>query len=242
MEWCCRVGSGSPTPRPRRACRRDLGCQLRRDRPRPQRHAAARARRARRDSRSSPVPLVFFDTRRPDVPWRVLATIRLFMSAGQFGLLFPTCTSALPAGLAAVVLQCQMIFTLVIAAFVRFGAADPAAGARRARGRGRARDRGGRPAEGGGGGGQRGGQGRFRCRDHAVVPLLVCVGAGLQLGPAASSPDRPEHPNGFGIVVWSALVVPLPVRTPASSSTDPWRSAAFTSIGWPDDRERGHHP
>ena len=63
------------------------------------------------------VPLVFF-VRRPDVPWRVLAGIGLFMSAGQFGLLFTAMHLGLPAGLAAVVLQCQMIFTLVIAAFV----------------------------------------------------------------------------------------------------------------------------
>ena len=183
------------------------------------------------DSRVA-VPLVFF-VRRPDVPWRVLAAIGLFMSAGQFGLLFTAMHLGLPAGLAAVVLQCQMIFTLVIAAFVLPGAADPAAGARRARGRGRARDRGGRPARGGGGGGQRGGRGQFRCRDRAVVPLLVCVGAGLGWGTGNVVSRSAAGANGFGIVVWSALVVPLPVLGLSLILDGPAVvGEAFTSIGW----------
>ncbi len=65
------------------------------------------------------VPLVFL-VPRPDAPWSVIAGIGLFMSAGQFGLLFTAMHLGLPTGLAAVVLQCQMIFTLVI------GAAGPA--------------------------------------------------------------------------------------------------------------------
>ena len=61
------------------------------------------------------VPLVFL-VPKPDAPWRVIAGIGLFMSAGQFGLLFTAMHLGLPAGLAAVVLQCQMIFTLAIGA------------------------------------------------------------------------------------------------------------------------------
>ena len=61
------------------------------------------------------VPLVFF-VPKPDASWRVIVGIGLFMSAGQFGLLFTAMHLGLPAGLAAVVLQCQMIFTLIIGA------------------------------------------------------------------------------------------------------------------------------
>ncbi|GAA1770929.1 EamA family transporter [Agromyces humatus] len=61
------------------------------------------------------VPLVFL-VPKPNAPWRVIIGIGLFMSAGQFGLLFTAMHLGLPAGLAAVVLQCQMIFTLIIGA------------------------------------------------------------------------------------------------------------------------------
>ena len=63
------------------------------------------------------VPLVFL-VPKPDAPWRVIVGIGLFMSAGQFGLLFTAMHLGLPAGLAAVVLQCQMIFTFALGAVV----------------------------------------------------------------------------------------------------------------------------
>jgi O-acetylserine/cysteine efflux transporter len=63
------------------------------------------------------LPLVFF-VRRPDASWWAIAGVGLFMSAGQFGLLYTSMALGLPAGLAAVVLQCQAAFTMLIAAAV----------------------------------------------------------------------------------------------------------------------------
>ena len=90
----------------------------------------------------------------------------------------------------------------------------------------------GRP-RGGGGGGQRGGRGRFRAAIAAVVPLLVCVGAGLSWGTGNVVSRSAAGANGFGIVVWSALVVPLPVLGLSLILDGPAVvGEAFTSIGW----------
>lgn len=165
------------------------------------------------------VPLVFF-VPRPDAPWRVIAGIGLFMSAGQFGLLFTAMHLGLPAGLAAVVLQCQMIFTLAIAAvvlkerptrrqliggligvvglgIVALGRLDGASGF------------------------------------GAVVPLLICVAAGLSWGIGNIISRSARGASGFGIVVWSALVVPLPVLALSLLLDGPAAVGdAFATIQW----------
>jgi drug/metabolite transporter (DMT)-like permease len=53
---------------------------------------------------------------RPLAPWRVLAAVGAFMSLGQFGLLYISMHAGMPPGLAALVLQSQVVFTIVIAA------------------------------------------------------------------------------------------------------------------------------
>ncbi|WP_148612719.1 EamA family transporter [Nocardioides rubriscoriae] len=63
------------------------------------------------------VPAVFL-LPRPDLPWRTLAAVGFFMSLGQFGFLYVAMDAGLPPGLAALVLQAQVIFTVVIAAGV----------------------------------------------------------------------------------------------------------------------------
>lgn len=63
------------------------------------------------------VPAVLV-VRRPDAPWRVLAAVGLFMSLGQFGFLYVSMDAGMPPGLAALVLQAQVIFTVLIAAGV----------------------------------------------------------------------------------------------------------------------------
>ncbi len=55
---------------------------------------------------------------RPDLPWRTLAAVGAFMSLGQFGFLYVAMDAGMPPGLAALVLQAQVIFTVVIAAGV----------------------------------------------------------------------------------------------------------------------------
>src|SRR6201991_445707 len=62
-------------------------------------------------------PAVLF-VRRPDAPWRVVAGVGVFMSLGQFGFLYVSMDAGMPPGLAALVLQAQVIFTVLIAAGV----------------------------------------------------------------------------------------------------------------------------
>ena len=54
----------------------------------------------------------------PNAPWRTVAAVGAFMSLGQFAFLYVAMDAGLPPGLAALVLQAQVIFTIVIAAGV----------------------------------------------------------------------------------------------------------------------------
>ena len=63
------------------------------------------------------LPAVFL-VPRPQASWRVMAAVGLFMSAGQFGFLYVAMGVGLPPGIAALVLQAQVVFTIVIAAGV----------------------------------------------------------------------------------------------------------------------------
>lgn len=53
---------------------------------------------------------------RPRTGWRVVVGVGLFMSLGQFGLLYTSLALGLSPGLAALLLQAQAVFTVVIAA------------------------------------------------------------------------------------------------------------------------------
>jgi drug/metabolite transporter (DMT)-like permease len=61
------------------------------------------------------VPAVFL-LPRPPVPWHVVAGVGLFMSLGQFGFLYVAMDVGMPPGLAGLVLQAQVVLTIVIAA------------------------------------------------------------------------------------------------------------------------------
>ena len=63
------------------------------------------------------VPAIAF-VPRPLVPWRDVMTVGLFMSLGQFALLYTALAVGMPAGLASLVLQAQVGLTVVIAALV----------------------------------------------------------------------------------------------------------------------------
>lgn len=139
------------------------------------------------------VPAVFF-VPRPKVPWHVIVGVGAFMSAGQFGLVYAAMHLGMPAGLAPLVLQSQMAFTILLAAAVlkeRPTAAQLA----------------------GVGAGVAGlvlvGLGR-----GAVAPLgpvLLVVLAGLSWGIGNTVARAARGASGLGLVVWSALVVPFPM-------------------------------
>ena len=60
-------------------------------------------------------PWIFF-VRKPEVSWAAIIGVGLFMSAGQFGLLYLAMALGMPAGLASLVLQAQVLLTVLLAA------------------------------------------------------------------------------------------------------------------------------
>ncbi len=60
------------------------------------------------------VPLIFF-LKRPDLPWRNIAAFGMFIGVGQFGLLFIAMQGHISPGLASLVIQMQVFFTVFLA-------------------------------------------------------------------------------------------------------------------------------
>jgi O-acetylserine/cysteine efflux transporter len=132
--------------------------------------------------------------RRPAVPWRTVVGVGVFMSLGQFGLLYSSMAAGMPAGLAALVLQAQVIFTVLIAA----AALHELPTARQLAG----------VAVGAAGllvvGLGRGG--------HVPLgALLLCLAAALSWGFGNVIARRAGGASGLSLTVWSALVVPVPL-------------------------------
>lgn len=65
----------------------------------------------------SAFPFIFF-IKRPKVSWRFMFEISIFLWIGQFSLLFLGIYMGMSPGLAALVQQCQAIFTLILAAVI----------------------------------------------------------------------------------------------------------------------------
>lgn len=131
---------------------------------------------------------------RPDVSWRVLAAVGGFMSLGQFGLLYVSMAAGMPPGLAALVLQAQVIFTIVIAAGVLrerpnatqvLGVSVGAAGL---------------VVVGLGRGGH-----------VTAAALALCLLAALSWGIGNVVSRAAKVPGGLSLTVWSAVVVPVPL-------------------------------
>lgn len=140
-------------------------------------------------------PAIFF-VRRPAVRLRWLLGVGLFMSTGQFALLFVAMNAGMTAGLASVVLQLQAIFTIALAALFLgerpamlqlAGAAVAVAGI----------------AVIGAG------------RSHGVplVGFLLCVGAAGSWAVGNICNRKAQSPDAFALLVWSSLVPPLPLFT-----------------------------
>jgi O-acetylserine/cysteine efflux transporter len=137
-------------------------------------------------------PLVFF-VPLPRASWRDVVAVGSFMSLGQFSLLYLALHLGMPAGLASLVLQAQVIFTIVIAAIVL---KEP-------------------PTRRQVGGATLGTAGlALVVVAHGVsapvVPLLVMLGAATSWAIGNVIARRAGIASGFSLVVWSALIVPLP--------------------------------
>ena len=139
------------------------------------------------------VPAVFL-VPRPDAPWRTVATIGAFMSLGQFAFLYSSMHAGMPPGLAALVLQVQVIFTIVIAA-VRLHE---------------------RPSRRQVAGVALGSAGLVvvaigRGGHVTLVALGLCLMGGLSWGIGNVVARGSGIRGGLSLTVWSALVVPVPL-------------------------------
>ncbi len=132
--------------------------------------------------------------RGPGVPARWVIAIGLFLSAGQFGLLFVSLDRGMPAGLASLVLQVQVLFTLAIAIAVlgeRPGRAQLAGAAVALSGLAIIAG------------------GRAEAVPLGALTLCIAAGASWGIGNVCTRVARPPDP--IALVMWSALVPPVPL-------------------------------
>ena len=153
---------------------------------------------------------------RPALPWRTVAAVGGFMSLGQFGLLYLSMSLGMPPGLAALVLQAQVVFTIAIAALAL-------------------RERPSRAQVAGTGLGVAG-LAVVAVGTGGRVPLLalaLCLLAGLSWGIGNVVSRAARAPRGLSLVVWSALVVPLPLAALSLLADGPAAVArGLSAFGW----------
>ena len=162
------------------------------------------------------LPAIFF-VPRPDAPWRSILAVGVFMSLGQFGFLYVAMSAGMPPGLAALVLQAQVVFTIVIAAGVlrEVPTAAQAAGV--------ALGVGGLVVVGIGRSGQ-----------VPLAALGLCLLGALSWGIGNVVSRAARVPGGLGLTVWSALVVPVPLVALSVAIDGPAAvTAALTEFSWP---------
>jgi O-acetylserine/cysteine efflux transporter len=138
-------------------------------------------------------PLIFF-IRKPDVSWKAIIGVGLFMSAGQFGLLYVALALGMPAGIASLVLQAQVLLTVLLAAGflgerptrrqlagVVLGVAGLAVVA------------------------------VGRSAVAPLLPLVIVLAAALSWAAGNVIARQAKAASGLGLVVWSGAVVPVPL-------------------------------
>jgi O-acetylserine/cysteine efflux transporter len=139
------------------------------------------------------IPCIFF-IRKPDVSWAAILGVGLLMSAGQFGLLYLAMALGMPAGLASLVLQAQVLLTVLLAA----GFLGERPGRRQFAGvvlgvAGLAVVAVGRSLV------------------APVLPLMIVLAAALSWAAGNIVARKARAASGLGLVVWSGAVVPLPL-------------------------------
>ena len=139
------------------------------------------------------VPCIFF-IRKPDVSLKAIIGVGLLMSAGQFGLLYLAMALGMPAGLASLVLQAQVLLTVLLAAGIL----------------------GERPTRRQLAGVVLGIAGLSvvavgRSLVAPLLPLLIVLAASLSWAAGNVVARKAKAASGLGLVVWSGAVVPLPL-------------------------------
>ena len=165
------------------------------------------------------VPAIFL-VRRPDVPWRDIVLVGMLMSVAQFGLLYTSLHLGMPPGLASLVLQVQVMFSVILAAVALqekptarqqvgvliglIGLVVVAVG---------------------------------RSAATPLLALMLCLGAALAWAGGNVVARRVGAQSGLGMTVWSALVVPVPllglslVLDGPSAIADGLRHADLVTVG-----------
>ncbi|WP_309476646.1 EamA family transporter [Arthrobacter sp. ISL-95] len=138
-------------------------------------------------------PFILF-IRKPKVGWKAIVGVGLFMSAGQFGLLYLGMALGMPAGLASLVLQAQVLFTILLASRVL----------------------GERPSRRQVAGVVLGVVGLGvvalgRSAVAPVLPLMIVLAAALSWAVGNVVARHSKAASGLGLVVWSGAVVPVPL-------------------------------
>jgi O-acetylserine/cysteine efflux transporter len=149
---------------------------------------------------------------KPGVPVRYVIAVGLFMSAGQFGFLFLGIDKGMPAGLASLVIQLQVAFTVILA--VLFLGERP------------------RRVQLAGIGCAFAGIGIIAGGRAEAVPLLavgLVVLSALSWGIGNVANRRAASPHPLGMLVWSSLVPPVPLLA-LSLTTESGVQAAFTTL------------
>src|SRR3954447_19495117 len=139
------------------------------------------------------VPAILF-VRRPDVELRWLLGVGTFMCLGQFGLLFVAMDQGLPAGLASLVLQAQVVFTIALA--VVFLGERP------------------RPRQIAGAAVALGGIAVIAAGRGGSVPLgalALSIAAAASWGIGNICTRRAQASDALALLVWASLIPPLPL-------------------------------
>ncbi len=139
------------------------------------------------------LPAIFF-VRRPAARAVDIALVGLFMSVGQFGLLYTALHLGMPPGLASLVLQAQVIFTVLIA-LVRLGEHP-----QRATFVGIAVGTAGLVVVAAG-----------RTSATPALAFVLTLGAALSWACGNVVARRVRSASGLSLTVWSATVVPIPL-------------------------------
>ncbi|WP_439563632.1 EamA family transporter [Microcella sp.] len=161
------------------------------------------------------LPAVFF-LKPPGIGWRQLLMVGGFLSLGQFALLYLALALGMPPGLASLLLQTQVMFSIVVAALVlrerptrrqligiaigMLGLSLVVVG---------------------------------HSQSAPWLPLVVTLAAALAWAIGNVLARRAQASSGLSLVVWSGLVVPLPALALSLIVDSPpvvWQ--ALTTLSW----------
>lgn len=139
------------------------------------------------------IPAVFF-VARPKVAWKYVVAVGFMLGVVKFGLVFIALDIGMPAGLASLVIQVQVLFTIFIAAVVLkerprreqlIGAAIAFTGLLAI--------------------------GVERAASAPILPFALFIAAALAWGVSNVLTRMAQAPDGLALLVWASLVPPLPL-------------------------------